>query len=203
MMSTLAIWRTTLRIAHIIFTVIPSSCYHMHLITYKEIWHLHYSPLKKQSVWFSPSTFLYPVHHYCLWMAYRSGWYSLRHFIFLDGATLRMQNSYHLLYTWHACAIKFVFTTKFEMLSAFIAGQEVLTLGAFHRYEHCKHLSDTLWTRNLMELVPPMNKFVTSICNTIKLALLCVLYFDSYLVHRNVLKGHCMLNIVSLDTFIS
>ena len=53
------------------------------------------------------------------------------------------------------------------MLSVFIAGQEVLTLGDFQSYEHCNGLGDTLWTRKLLELVLPMNKFVTSTCNTI------------------------------------
>ena len=63
--------------------------------------------------------------------------------------------------------VQFVFTTRFEMLSVFIAGQEVLILGDFQSYEHCKGLGDTLWTRKLLELVLPMNKFVTSTCNTI------------------------------------
>ena len=48
--------------------------------------------------------------------------------------------------------VQFMFTTRFEMLSVFITRQEVLRLGAFHPYEHCKGLGDTLWTRNLMKL---------------------------------------------------
>ena len=48
--------------------------------------------------------------------------------------------------------VQFVFITRFEMLSVFTAGQEVMTLGDFHCYEHYKCLGDTLWTRNLMKL---------------------------------------------------
>ena len=32
--------------------------------------------------------------------------------------------------------MQFVFITRFEMLSVFTAGQEVVTLGDFHCYEH-------------------------------------------------------------------
>ena len=59
----------------------------------------------------------------------------------------------------HGMHVQFVFTIRFKMLSVLITRQEVIRLGAFHRYEHCKGLGDTLWTRNLIEIVSPMNKF--------------------------------------------
>ena len=112
--------------------------------------------------------FVYPVQHcwslhgVLIWLAlikisFLMGW--------LWGCKICLHTFLAICFT-RGMHVQFMFTTRFEMLSVFIAEQELLTLGS---YEYCKGLGDTLWTRKLSELVLPMNKFVTSTCNTIKL----------------------------------
>ena len=140
---------------------------------------------QKQSVWSSPSTLFYPVQHYCLWMVYWSGWYSLRHYswcshsVYYDGVTLYimmeslwggkvcLQTFLAICFT-RGMHVQFVFTTRFEMLSVFITRQSrschwvLFTAMSTARASVTHSGLETWWN-----FVYPMNKFVTSTCNTI------------------------------------